>query len=80
MAQTKKQTKIEVPNVAPPSRMERNQPKSPTTLRVCGNPVKVVNGKAGEADPRILRARRKEALRKRGEKEGKTYLVDETRI
>lgn len=78
--QTKTQSKIEVPNAAPPSRMERNQPKSPTTIRVCGNPVKVVNGKAGEADPRILRARRKEALEKRGKKDGKTYREDETRI
>lgn len=81
MPRKKQSTKtIEVPNVPPASRMERNRPHPPTTLQVCGTPIKVINGKAQEADPKVLRARRREALRKRGEREGKVYDVDETRI
>lgn len=89
MAKTQEKTKtpaktsekpIEIANVKPPSLMERNQPKKPTTLRVCGNTVPVNKGVAAEADPRVLRQRRKEALQKRGEREGKTYREDETRI
>lgn len=66
--------KIEAPMVQPPSRMERNQPKKPATLRVCGNTIPVTNGKAEEADPKVLRARRKAELKRRG------LEADETRI
>ena len=71
---------IEFPNVQPSSRMARNLPHPPTTLRVCGNTIPVRSGKASEANPKVIRGRRREALKKRGEREGKTYSPDETRI
>ena len=65
---------VDFPNVAPPSRSERNAPPTPTTLRVCGNTIPIINGKAAEADPKILRLRAMEAARRRGGR------IDETRI
>lgn len=62
------------PMVAPPSRNERNQAKKPPVLRVCGNTIPVRNGRAGEADPKKIRAKKREQLKKRGLKE------DEERI
>lgn len=64
MAQTKQ--KVDFPNVAPPSLMERNLSKTPTSLRVCGNTIPVINGKAGESDPKKLRAIRMREKRKLG--------------
>ena len=75
MAKTKTQTKTEknnkigFPNVPPSSRSERNKPKKPVTLRVCGNTIPVRNGRAEESDPRELRRRRKALAKKRGLKE-----------
>lgn len=67
-------TKVDFPNVKPSSLSERNAPSKPTTLRVCGNVIPVINGKAAEANPKILRRRAKEAARRRGGD------IDETRI
>ena len=75
MAKTSKPTvKVNFPNVKPPSLSERNAPPKPTTIRVCGNVIPIINGKAAEADPRKLRRRAKEAARRRGGD------IDETRI
>lgn len=68
-AQETGNNKIGFPNVKPSSLSERNQPKKPVTLRVCGNTIPVRNGKAGESDPRELRRRRKALAKKRGLKE-----------
>jgi len=72
--ETEEQNKVGFPNVTPPSRLARNQAKPPSTLRVCGNTIPVNDGKASEADPRKIRARKREYLKKRGLKE------DEERI
>lgn len=67
---TKKATapkkKIGFPQVKPPSLEKRNQPHSPITLQVCGNPVPVNDGIAAEADPKVLRRRAKAAAKRRG--------------
>ncbi len=75
-AKTKAKTKAKVsfPNVNPPALSERNAPKKPTTLRVCGNVIPVIDGKAAESDPKKLRRRAQQAARRRG------VDIDETRI
>lgn len=60
---------IGFPNVPPPSLSERNQPKKPVTLRVCGNTIPVRNGRAGEADPVKIRRSRRAFAKNRGLKE-----------
>lgn len=67
-------TKVDFPNVKPSSLSERNEPPKPATLRVCGNVIPVIDGKAAEADPKKLRRRAQEAARRRGDN------IDETRI
>lgn len=74
MPKAKSKAKVEMPMVKPPSQMSRNQPRPPTTLRVCGNTVPVYDGKSAEADPKILRARKRAEMQRRGLK------IDETRI
>ncbi len=67
---TATKTKIDVPNVAPPSTMERNRKKSrDMPIRCCGNTVPVKDGVAGEADPKKIRARKRAALKRRGLRE-----------
>jgi len=58
----KKSTKFNVPNVV----TSKTRPHYPTTLNVCGNVIKVKpDGTTGEADPKRLLTRRREA-KKRG--------------
>lgn len=63
--------KVGFPNVSP---RLGNLPPKPTTIRVCGNVIPVVNGKATEADPKVLRRKAKAAAKQRGGD------IDETRI
>lgn len=70
----KSKSRIEMAMVSPPSQLKRNRPKPPTVLTVCNNVIPVIDGKAAEADPKKLRVRQREKLRKRGLK------PDETRI
>lgn len=65
---------VDFPHVTPPSRMARNRPSLPTTLRVCGNTVPVNDGKAGEANPKVLRRKRMEANKRRGLKEDEEQI------
>jgi len=65
---------VDFPNVSPPSLSQRNRSAPPATLRVCGNTIPVINGKAQEADSKVLAERRRAAAKRRGEKK------DETRI
>lgn len=73
-AKTKAKAKVSFPNVKPSSQNERNLPKKPTTLRVCGNVIPIINGKAAESNPKVLRRRAKAAAKARGGD------IDETRI
>ena len=66
--------KVSFPNVKPPALSQRNLPKPPTTLRVCGNVIPVVNGKAAESNPKVLRRKAIAAARRRG------HDIDETLI
>ena len=51
-----------MPNVSP---REGKLPARPKTLTVCGNTIPVRGGKAAEADPKVLRRRRRKAARDR---------------
>lgn len=76
-AQSEEQNQIGFPNVG---RKTVNKPTPPVTLQVCGNTIPVRNGKAGEGDPKVIRRRKQENLRRRGAKEGKEYSEEITRI